>query len=143
MKTDGSRVAVYTSLLQARVYRGSQGQLIRCVVFVVFFTCSFIASCHFYSLVIPHLGFTLALCLTTSVDAIAAWISLCLIQHQPIADFLIDVQAESLKVSWCNWFDLQRTTGVVLAVMAAFSSYLFACDISWQFLLKAISVLNI
>lgn len=143
MKTDGSPLSICISFLQGRVYRGGQGQLVRGVAFFTLVICVFIASCRFYSFLAPHLGDLIALGLCVCMNAVAAWSSFCLIQHQPIADFLIEVQIESLKVSWSNWLDLRQTTGVVLAVMAAFSLYLFACDISWQFLLRAISVLNI
>ena len=71
------------------------------------------------------------------------WLAYRFIQYPPIADFLIEVQHESLKVTWCTWPELQRTTSIVLITMVVISVYLFACDFSWQSLLRMLSVLNI
>ena len=143
MKIDGSSASFQNCLLQSGVYRGSQGRLIRCLMFIFLVSCIFVASQQVYSFVYRSFGFISGMSVACVVVAAIAWFAYRLIQYQPVADFLIDVQQESLKVTWCTWQELRRTTEIVLAAMVVFSLYLFVCDVSWQFLLRSLSVLSI
>lgn len=72
----------------------------------------------------------------------ALWLSWRVVQYPPVCDFLIDVQAESRRVSWSRVVDVKRSTLVVLFVMFLLSLYLFLCDIVLQFVLRSAFVLN-
>ena len=143
MKMSGDGASFQNCLLQRDVYRGNQGRLIRRLTFVFLVSCVLVACQQVYSIVYLPFGFMSGISVACAIVAAGAWFAYRLIQFQPAADFLIDVQQESLKVSWSTWQELRRTTGVVLAAMVIFSAYLFVCDVSWQFLLRSLSVLNI
>ena len=143
MKTNWARVPLYRCLLQGDVYRGSQGRLIRHLVFLVLFFCVLVACQRVYSFTSRSFDVMSATAFACVILATGIWVAYRLIQYQPVADFLIDVQLESSKVSWSTWGELRRTTCVVLVAMLIVSVYLFACDVSWQFLLRSLSVLSI
>lgn len=143
MKLDWKRVPLHKCLLQGNIYRGSQGRLIRRLAFLVMVSCAILACQKAYSFINQSFDFMSATAVAFTTVATFVWVAYRLTQFQPVADFLIDVQRESLKVSWCTWQELRRTTGVILAAMVIFSVYLFACDVTWQFLLRSLSVLRI
>ena len=72
----------------------------------------------------------------------ALWLSWRVVQYPSVCDFLIDVQAESRRVSWSRVVDVKRSTLVVLVVMLLLSLYLFLCDMVLQFVLRSAFVLN-
>ena len=143
MKLDWKRVPLHKCLLQGEIYRGTQGRLIRRLVFIALVSCVILVGQRVYSFINQSFDFISSTAVSFAAVATFVWVSYRLTQYQPIADFLIDVQRESLKVSWCTWVELRRTTGIILAAMVIFSVYLFACDVTWQFLLKSILVLRI
>ena len=136
-------MSFYTSLLRCDTYRPMQGRLIRRTTLVLLwlFIAAICQKIHGFAIV--SLGIVIAGVATGTATAVGGWVAFRFLHHQPVADFLIDVQVESTKVSWCTWPELRRSTVVVLTAMAAFSIYLFACDISWQFVLKSLFVLNV
>lgn len=143
MKLDWKRVSLHKCLLQSDVYRGTQGRLIRRIAFIALVTCVLLVGQRVYFFINQSFDFISSTAVSFTAVATFVWVSYRLTQYQPVADFLIDVQRESLKVSWCTWEELRRTTGIILAAMVIFSVYLFACDVIWQFLLKSLSVLRI
>ncbi len=143
MKTDGSCVPFYVCMLQCNIHRGMQGRLVRNVVLVALWIFVAVVCQSVYGAVSEYFGTMVTIASVAFVAVSAGWVAFRLIQHPPVADFLIDVQIESSKVSWCTWPELRRTTIIVLAAMIAFSAYLFACDISWQFVLRSLSILNV
>lgn len=143
MKEDRSGVPFFICLLHRNTHRSSQGRLIRRVLFSAIAIVFGLIGQRMFTGVSDLLGHTSAVVLLAFAAAAAGWFAFRLINHQPIADFLIDVQAESSKVTWSNWHELRKTTAIVLAAMFAFSVYLFACDISWQFVLRSLSILNV
>jgi len=143
MKMDRSTIPFLKCLLQCDTHRGTQGRLIRRLVFSTLASCVFVASRRAYSFASQFFDYTSATIFACAIAATGTWAAYRLVQYQPVADFLIDVQLESLKVTWSTWQELRRTTGVVLAAMVVFSAYLFACDVSWQILLRSLSVLSV
>ena len=144
MKAGRNSVMFLSSLLQSGVYRGNQGRLTRRLVFIFLVICISISYRQmYYSIYLPS-GLASVMPVAFVIIVVGgSWISYRLIQYQPVADFLIDVQQESLKVSWSTLQELHRTTAVVLTAMFFFSTYLFVCDVFWQFLLRSLSVLSI
>lgn len=70
------------------------------------------------------------------------WVSYRLVHYPPFADFLIDVEMELAKVNWPARGEVYRATVVVITVMFLLSMVLFAYDVIWQQLLRAIQVLQ-
>lgn len=143
MKLDWKRIPLYKCLFQSNVYRGNQGRLIRRLAFFILVSCAILASQRVYLAINQSFDFISVTAVAFATVATFAWVAYRLTQYQPLADFLIDVQQESIKVSWCTLQELRRTTGVILAAMVIFSVYLFACDVTWQFILRSLSVLRI
>lgn len=81
------------------------------------------------------IGILLALGLT-----VICW---ALLQRQSLADYLIDVEAETFRITWPTWPELFQTTKLVLTLMAVLAGYLFFCDLIWQAVLRFFSVLAI
>lgn len=77
------------------------------------------------------------------VAIVAGWCCWRIIHYPPMADFLIDVQIESQRVSWSNWSSVRRTTVVVLVTMVTISIYLLLCDVLLQLILKSLGILNL
>lgn len=137
------RMQVFAGFINTAPYRRSQGRLVRCLVFVVLLMSMLMLCRQLHVLALHFFGPILTSVLTGTVGAALAWAAWRLVQYPSVADFLIDVQIESSKVSWCGWVDLCRIVGVVLAAMGLMSIYLFVCDVTWQFLLRGLSVLNL
>ena len=133
----------HISILQFSQHRGAQGRLVRHLVLIVLWSLIAAICYGVYGAVDEYWGALFAAISVAIVAITFGWVAYRLIHYPPVADFLIDVQIESSKVTWSNWYELRRTTIIVLAVMAAFSAFLFVCDISWQFVLRVLSVLRV
>jgi preprotein translocase subunit SecE len=75
--------------------------------------------------------------------AVGVWGIYRLVNYPRFTDFLISVEAEMDKVSWPDQGYLARATGVVLGTMLVLGVYLFACDILWRVLFRAIGFLRL
>ena len=69
------------------------------------------------------------------------WLAFRIVNMQRIAEFLIAVEAEMVKVSWPNKKEVYVTTIVVIVVMMIFCVLLAAYDLFWHFLFDKIGVL--
>ena len=143
MKPDRSGVSFFACLLNCYTHRGMQGRLIRHTVLILLWLFVAVITQKLYGVASEFLGVMAAVASAALVAVIGCWVAFRFLHHQPVADFLIDVQIESSKVSWSTWSELRRSTIIVLVAMALFSAYLFACDISWQFVLRSLSILNV
>lgn len=143
MKTGGNVTSFQNLFIQTGSYRINQGRIIRTFAFFFLVSSVILASQQLFFYVYRSFGLAACVCVAIACTSVGAWISYRLIHYPPVADFLIDVQHESLKVSWCTWRELHRTTVVILSAMIIFSIYLFACDIFWQMLLRSLSVLSV
>jgi preprotein translocase subunit SecE len=76
------------------------------------------------------------------VALVGAWFAFRIVNFPLFADFLADVEAEMVKVSWPAKEEVQRATAVVLVTMFIFSFVLFLYDVIWQQLLRWIGVLR-
>lgn len=77
-----------------------------------------------------------------AVAVIGAWFAFRIVNFPIFADFLADVEAEMVKVSWPANDEVRRATVVVLVTMFMFSFVLFMYDVIWQQLLRWIGVLR-
>lgn len=80
--------------------------------------------------------------LPVGLVALFGWFIFRLVQYPPFADFLIATESEMNKVSWTTKDELKRATMVVLGTVILMAMYLLVVDLVWQFLLKAIGVLQ-
>ncbi len=139
----GSCIPFYMHVFQYNIHRRNQGRLVRYVVLVVLWILAAVICQSLYSAIGDFFGAVFSVTTMALLASLFGWVAYRLIHFPPVADFLIDVQLESSKVSWSNWIELRRTTLIVLSAMVLFSAYLFACDVSWQFVLRSLSILNI
>ncbi|MFO0814337.1 MAG: preprotein translocase subunit SecE [Gemmatales bacterium] len=73
---------------------------------------------------------------------VAIWFAYRLVNHPPMAEFLINTEAEMAKVTWTSRKRLIRDTGVVLLCVLFFAVFLYLLDIIWVLVLGAIGVLQ-
>lgn len=143
MKNEKTYATFYRQMLSSSRYRTSHGQLIRRLVLLVAVSCFLLLGHFVFSQLMSPLGGGYSFLISLVIACVGSWAAHRVLQHQQIAEFLIDVQTESAKVTWCTFSELRRTTAIVLSVMVVFSGYLFACDVFWQLLLRLLAVLNV
>tara|TARA_B100000029_G_scaffold460153_1_gene490880 strand:+ start:803 stop:1267 length:465 start_codon:yes stop_codon:yes gene_type:complete len=69
------------------------------------------------------------------------WVVFRMIHWPRFADFLISVEAEMDKVTWSDWGELKKSTGVVLVAMLVLTLVLFLFDVFWQKVFTSTGVL--
>jgi preprotein translocase subunit SecE len=74
--------------------------------------------------------------------AIGAWVAYRLVNYPPFADFLINVEAEMIKVSWPTRTELFRSSVVVMLTIFGLAAILALYDVFWQWLLKVLGVIK-
>lgn len=73
---------------------------------------------------------------------LAVWFGYRLVNYPPMAEFLINTEAEMAKVTWTSRKRLIRDTGVVLLTVLFLAIYLYMLDIIWVVVLRTIGVLH-
>ena len=73
------------------------------------------------------------------ITLVGAWISFRTINYPTFADFLVSVEAEMVKVSWPTKPELFANTKVVLVFMVLFTVLIFAYDVIFSLIFKAIN----
>lgn len=73
---------------------------------------------------------------------LAVWFGYRLVNHPPMAEFLINTEAEMAKVTWTSRKRLIRDTGVVLMTVLFLAVFLYLLDIIWVLILTTIGVLH-
>ena len=136
-------MSVVKCFLSNSEYKPKQGRLFRLlfkvVGLVVGATLAFSAN-----LLVPSYEIFSGLNVSGGVIAVlVGWCCWRIVQYPPVADFLIEVQVESQRISWSSWSSVKRTTTVVLVAMGILSIYLLLCDIVIQLLLRSLCILNI
>lgn len=76
------------------------------------------------------------------VLGLALWFAYRLVNHPPMAEFLINTEAEMAKVTWTSRKRLIRDTGVVLLTVFLLALFLYVLDIVWVLILTTIGVLQ-
>ncbi|HWL09763.1 MAG TPA: preprotein translocase subunit SecE [Planctomicrobium sp.] len=120
------------SMLQARLFKKSQGRIVRQVTFFAVASIFLIAAWRLNSLILLDYASGIRWGVPAAVTALGVWFAYGLVNWPPFANFLISVEAEMDKVSWATWAYLKRATVVVLTTMFVLGAYLFICDIIWQ-----------
>lgn len=74
--------------------------------------------------------------------SLAVWVGYRLVNYPPMAEFLINTEAEMAKVTWTSRKRLIRDTGVVLLTVLFFAVFLYLLDIIWVLVLTTLGVLQ-
>jgi preprotein translocase subunit SecE len=74
--------------------------------------------------------------------AIGAWVAYRLVNYPPFADFLINVEAEMVKVSWPTRTELFRSSVVVMLTIFGLAAILALYDVFWQWFLRLLGVIR-
>jgi preprotein translocase subunit SecE len=74
--------------------------------------------------------------------AIGSWFAYRLVNYPPFADFLINVEAEMVKVSWPTRTELFRSSVVVMLTIFGLAAILALYDVIWRELLTLLGVIK-
>jgi len=139
-KADNS---LLVELVQGRIFKSSQGRVVRQVTFFAAAAVFVIAAWRLQSTLLADYDRAVRWGIPGVIAVAGIWLSFRLVNWPTFANFLISVEAEMDKVSWANWDYLYRATAVVLGTMVVLGAYLFICDIFWQQLFGFIGFLNL
>ncbi len=134
-------VGFWGSLFQARLYKQTQGRVVRQVAFAVLALISAFAA---YQL--SNTGWVMSLAgsgrsiVLVALVLLGLWVSFRVVNVPRFADFLISVEAEMNKVSWPSKTELWRATGVVIFVIFALAFILFLFDAVWSYVFKLLNI---
>jgi preprotein translocase, SecE subunit, bacterial len=149
-----AETSLWSELFQLRLFKPSQGRVVRQVTGFAVASVFVIAAWRLYATVLSDIGATtnilgltvpgnlIRLGLPVVIALVGAWVSYRLVNWPTFANFLISVEAEMDKVSWASMDYLKRATAVVLVLMVFMGAYLFVCDLFWQQLFVWIGFLD-
>ena len=142
MSTTAEQPTLISTLASTKVYKISQGRLVRQVTLAVLLS-AVLLGCYRLSEVYlldsskgVHLGIPALLFL------FGAWAVYRLTHWPRFADFLVSVQGELDKVNWATWEYLIRATGVVIVTMVISTTFLWLCNFAWVNLFEFIGFLR-
>lgn len=117
-------------LFKFNLFKANQGKLMRRLTFWALFMIFAAGAYNFYlwSLVNSILLRGIIAC---AIVLLGTWVSFRLTQWPVFANFLIDVDAEMVKVSWPGSNELKTSTIVVLVLVAIITTCLFFFDLFW------------
>jgi preprotein translocase subunit SecE len=132
---------LFSELFHLGLYKPSQGRLVRRVTFAALAIAVALGAWRL-SIYLQQFGQALEYAVPTLVLAAGVWIAFRAVNMPRFADFLIAVEAELNKVSWPSRGELVRSTIVVLITILLLTVVLFAYDILWGLLLRALGVVS-
>lgn len=133
-------MSIINELFQPGLYKRNQGRLARQVTFGVIALLVVVGAWRLNQLWVGRpdawrIGVPLL------IAAAGLWLAYRLVNLSNFADFLISVEGEMAKVSWPSRTELIRSSIVVIVTIIFLAIILFAYDLIWQTLLKAIGVI--
>ncbi len=132
----------WQSMMAIDFYKRNQGRLVRSLTAAAILCAILVGA---WACMVTFLGDTepaVQYGIPVAIGLLGAWFSFRIVNFPVFADFLADVEAEMVKVSWPGADEVRRATVVVLVTMFLFSFVLFAYDVIWQYLLRLIGVLK-
>ena len=136
--------AFITELFRGGFYKRTQGKIVRQATFFAL-AGGLILGLYLFFLSDSGPGYNLSAGVRSALfllcSAAVAWGCFRLVQMPDFAEFLIQVEAEMVKVSWPTFDQVWKATGVVLFVMTFLASVLFTYDFFLkQVILKGINL---
>lgn len=139
--TPSASGSVMAELFHAGLYKPNQGKAVRQVTFAALAIMLAVGCYQLYGwLAVNYANLQYPVPLVLLV--VGLWICYRAVNIPRFADFLIAVQAEMNKVSWPSQQELIRSSIVVIVVLVLLAVVLFAFDMLWMALFKAIGVLK-
>jgi len=137
-----AETSFWGAMLQARLFKRSQGRIVRQVTFLVIAGVFLVAAYRLNQTLLMDYASSVRWGVPSVIVVAGVWLAFGLVNWPPFANFLISVEAEMDKVSWATREYLKRATVVVLVVMVVLCAYLFICDIFWQQLFTFVGFLK-
>jgi preprotein translocase subunit SecE len=141
VKERGAQASFFSELFQSGLYKRNQGRVARQVTFTVLAVMVALGAWRM-SLTWGGEVAGLRFGVPAAVFVVGLWLAYRLVNVSRFADFLIAVEGEMAKVSWPGRTELFRSTIVVILTILLLAAVLFMYDIVWQWLLKALGVLQ-
>lgn len=132
---------LFSELFHLGLYKPSQGRLVRRVTLAALAVVIALGAWRLSVMLKPQ-GAVMQYAVPALVLAAGLWIAFRVVNMPRFADFLIAVEAELNKVSWPSRGELFRSTVVVLITILLLTAVLFAYDIIWRMLLRALGVVS-
>lgn len=137
-KADG----FWPSMLGAGLYKRNQGRLTRQLTAGAIIVTVALGAWAMTQSILADLEEPVRLAIAGGVLVLGVWFAYRIVNFPVFADFLVDVEGELAKVSWPSRDELKRATVVVLVTMFLLSFVLFAYDLLWKLILRAIGILQ-
>lgn len=132
----------WPSMLAAGLYKKNQGRLTRQLTAGAILVAVVLGAWAMTQTVLADVQPQARMGIAGGVLLLGAWFAYRIVNYPVFADFLIDVEGELAKVSWPSRDELKRATVVVLVTMFLLSFVLFAYDLTWQWALRTIGILQ-
>jgi len=142
MSTTAEVPSLLSTLTSTKVYKATQGRLVRQVTLAVLLAAVVLGSYQFSEAYLLDASRLVKLGVPVLLFVLGSWSVYRLIHWPRFADFLVAVQGELDKVNWSTWEYLIRATGVVLVTMVIASAFLWMCDFAWVNLFEFIGFLR-
>jgi preprotein translocase subunit SecE len=134
---------LFSELFHLGLYKPSQGRLVRRITFGALAVAVAVGAWQLgESGLLLEAGQVVRYAVPTLLLAVGVWVAFRVVNMPRFADFLIAVEAELNKVSWPSRGELARSTVVVLITIVLLTVVLFAYDILWGLLLRALGVVS-
>ena len=131
MSTIAEGPSLLATLFSTKVYKASQGRMVRQVTLAVLLAVVFLGSYRMSEVFFQDSQPLVQLGVPVLAFALGAWFVYRVLNWPRFADFLVAVQGELDKVNWATWEYLIRATGVVLVTMVIAAAFLWVCDFVW------------
>ena len=142
MPTTVEQPSLISTLASTRVYKASQGRLVRQVTLAVLLSAVLLGCFRLSEEYLLGSSNSIRLGVPALAFILGAWAVYRLTHWPRFADFLVQVQGELDKVNWATWEYLIRATGVVLVTMVITTAFLWLCNFAWLNLFEMIGFLR-
>ncbi|HET6423643.1 MAG TPA: preprotein translocase subunit SecE [Planctomycetaceae bacterium] len=132
----------WQSMLAVNFYKRNQGKVVRALTAAAILAAILVGAWAFSVTFLGDAEPAVQYGVPVAIALVGAWFAFRIVNFPVFADFLADVEAEMVKVSWPAKDEVRRATAVVLVTMFIFSFVLFMYDVIWQQLLRWIGVLR-
>lgn len=132
----------WPSMLAVGLYKKNQGRLTRQLTAGSIIVAIALGAWAMMQTVLADVEPSVRYAVAGGIALLGVWFAYRIVNYPIFADFLVDVEGEMAKVSWPSRDELKRATIVVLVTMFLLSFVLFAYDLLWQQILRAIGILQ-